>query len=103
MKVCPKCGLKLEQFYKTSMLGCENCYKAFAAELLPVLKKMHGKTVHCGKRPKVSGVERELIYEYKRLLKDKEEAMLAGDFDAANDMDEDIRQLSYELSRRGLK
>ena len=103
MKVCPKCGLTLEQFYKTSMLGCENCYRAIAAELLPVLKKMHGKTEHCGKRPKVSGVERELIYEYKRLLKDKEEAVLSGDFDAANDMDEDIRQLSYELARRGLK
>ena len=103
MKVCPKCGLTLEQFYKTSMLGCENCYRAFAAELLPVLKKMHGKTEHCGKRPKVSGVERELIYEYKRLLKDTEEAVLSGDFDAANDMDEDIRQLSYELARRGLK
>ena len=87
MKVCPKCGLTLEQFYKTSMLGCENCYRAFAAELLPALQKMHGKTEHCGKRPKVSGVERELICEYKRLLKDKEEAVLSGDFDAANDMD----------------
>mgnify|MGYP000011993849 FL=1 len=102
-KVCPKCGRTLEQFYKTSMLGCENCYKAFSAELLPVLKKMHGKTEHLGKRPRVSGVERELIYEYKRLLAEKEEAMLAGDFDAAGDMDEDIRQLSYELARRGLK
>lgn len=51
----------------------------------------------------MSGVERELIYEYKRLLAEKEEAMLAGDFDAAGDMDEDIRQLSYELARRGLK
>ena len=71
-KVCPKCGRTLEQFYKTSMLGCENCYKAFSAELLPVLKKMHGKTEHLGKRPRVSGVERELIYEYKRLLAENE-------------------------------
>lgn len=37
-----------------------------------MLKKMHGKTEHLGKRPRVSGVERELIYEYKRLLAEKE-------------------------------
>lgn len=102
-KVCPKCGTKLSQFYKTSMLGCENCYKIFAAELAPVLKNMQGKTVHKGKTPKISGVERELMFEYRRLLKTKEEALLDGRFDDATALDKEISLLFRELSERGLK
>lgn len=102
-KRCGRCGTTVEQFYKTSLLGCENCYRVFAAELGPVLKKLHGITEHCGKEPKVGGIERELIYEYENLLRAKEDAMLKGEFDEASSLDEEIRQLYYELTRRGLK
>lgn len=102
-KRCGKCGTTLEQFYKTSLLGCEHCYRAFREELLPVLRKLHGVTEHVGKTPKVGGIERQLLCEYETLLKEKESAMLRGEFDEANELGEEIRQLYYELARRGLK
>ena len=103
MKRCEKCGTSWEQFYKTSMLGCENCYRVFQAELEPVIRKMQGKTRHTGKVPKVGDLDRELLCEYKNLLADREAAMLEGRFDEASALDEEIRQLHYELSRRGLR
>ena len=102
-KRCGRCGTTLEQFYSTSLLGCENCYRAFAEELAPLLKKLHGVTVHAGKTPNVGGIERQLLCEYETLLEEKEAAMLGGDFDKANDLGEEIRQLYFELARRGLK
>ncbi len=102
-KVCKKCGTKLSDFYKTSMLGCENCYRTFFDELQPVLTKLHGKTEHIGKVPKISAVEKEMLYEYKRLLKNKEVAVLEGRFQDASELDEDISALAEELAERGLK
>lgn len=102
-KVCKVCGTKLSEFYKTSMLGCENCYRTFSVELNPVLKKLHGKTTHVGKTPKISAIEKEMLFEYKRLLKSKETALIEGRFQDASDLDEDISLLYRELSKRGLK
>ena len=96
-KKCGKCGTTLEQFYHTSLLGCENCYRVFAAELEAVLLKLHGKT------PKIGDIERQLLFEYETLLEEKESAMLRGEFDEANALGGQIRQLYLELSRRGLK
>lgn len=102
-KICKKCGKKLSDFYKTSMLGCEECYHTFSIELQPVLKKLHGKTEHIGKVPNVSTVEKEMLFEYKRLLKSKEIAVLEGRFQTASELDEDISALAEELAKRGLK
>lgn len=102
-KVCKVCGATLSQFYKSSMLGCENCYAAFSAELVQVLDKIQGRRVHVGKKPKVGGVDREMLFEYKRLLALKEESVLEGRFDEADELAAEIKQLALELSRRGLR
>ena len=101
-KICPKCGTKLSQFYRTYMLGCPNCYVAFSEQLTPVLKELHGADFHVGKKPKVVGVEKELLFEYERLIKMREQAILEGDFSNLNEITAEIVSLSEELKRRGL-
>ena len=49
---CPKCGLTYEDFKKVGRLGCGECYVAFKEALVPLLKRIHGSTQHCGKSPK---------------------------------------------------
>jgi len=51
LKRCPQCGLSFQEFRKKGRLGCSMCYVAFKAELLPLLKKIHGSTHHNGKMP----------------------------------------------------
>lgn len=48
---CPRCGLTYEDFKKIGRLGCGECYSAFKDALLPLLKRIHGSTQHCGKSP----------------------------------------------------
>ncbi|MFN2350747.1 MAG: UvrB/UvrC motif-containing protein, partial [Kiritimatiellia bacterium] len=50
-RVCPTCHMRLEDFRKTSRMGCQHCYTAFQAELLPLLEAMHRGHQHIGKKP----------------------------------------------------
>lgn len=101
-KVCVKCGTTLSSFYATGMLGCPHCYKEFEKEIIPALKKIQGRVFHAGKTPKISSVDRELLSEYERLLKEKEQATFNGEFDKMRSLTIEINQLVSELKERGL-
>ncbi len=48
---CPNCGLSYKDFKKVGRLGCSECYQAFKKLLVPLLKRIHGSNLHCGKCP----------------------------------------------------
>jgi protein arginine kinase activator len=50
-RVCPDCGMSLEEFRKRSRFGCPKCYGAFEQDLEPLLSAMHKGTRHIGKMP----------------------------------------------------
>ena len=47
---CDVCSTTYEEFAKTGMFGCENCYKVFSNKLDNVLKRLHGNDRHVGKK-----------------------------------------------------
>ena len=47
---CPACGLTYEDFRKFGRFGCAACYGAFKPQLKTLLKKIHGSSVHLGKK-----------------------------------------------------
>lgn len=102
-KICKACGTRLSTFYQTFMLGCPECYRAFRQEILVSAKKVHGSTVHTGKVPKTESVDKELLMEYEMLIKEREDAILKGQFSRAKELAESIVELGEELKKRGLK
>jgi protein arginine kinase activator len=48
---CSFCGLTYEDFRKIGRLGCSECYVSFAKHLGPLLKRIHGASLHMGKAP----------------------------------------------------
>jgi protein arginine kinase activator len=50
-KICPRCQMRFTDFKKTSRLGCQACYEAFAEELAPLLESMQKGREHIGKKP----------------------------------------------------
>lgn len=48
---CKNCGLTYADFKKIGRLGCGECYSAFKKYLTPLLKRIHGSTLHFGKSP----------------------------------------------------
>ena len=39
---CKNCGLSYDEFAKTGMLGCEECYDTFSSILDGILNRLHG-------------------------------------------------------------
>lgn len=69
-RACPRCGMRPSDFKKKGRLGCADCYEAFSAELMTLIKGMHRSDRHKGKVPtKVRDAEpREDIAELERKL-----------------------------------
>ena len=101
-KVCKNCGTYLSEFYRTGMLGCPHCYDAFRAEIIKTLGKIQKSAKHEGKIPSLDSVDKELYSEYKRLLAEKEAAVMESRFSDVKKISDDLIDLRAELERRGL-
>ncbi|MBQ6163596.1 MAG: UvrB/UvrC motif-containing protein [Clostridia bacterium] len=51
---CEKCGCSFDDIVKSGKVGCADCYELYYDKLLPSLRKIHGQTVHVGKKPRGS-------------------------------------------------
>jgi len=102
IKICPECETRLDDFYRTGMLGCPHCYKAFMPEIKLALKKIQGRDFHAGKTLGGTRLDKQLLDEYKSLLARKEQAILNGDFALGNRLSEEILELQEELKERGI-
>ena len=54
---CPGCGAVFSQISKSGRVGCAKCYETFYDRLLPSIKRIHGNTVHTGKRLRTARLE----------------------------------------------
>ncbi|MBQ8860545.1 MAG: UvrB/UvrC motif-containing protein [Ruminococcus sp.] len=48
---CKTCGSTYHDIAKSGQVGCADCYELFLSELMPSIRRIHGNTTHCGKRP----------------------------------------------------
>lgn len=48
---CDCCGTDFNTIRNTGKVGCSNCYSVFERELSPTVSRIHGSTVHVGKKP----------------------------------------------------
>lgn len=50
---CPKCGYTLDDYTKTGLFGCPECYNTFNENLDELFLKIHGKNRHVKEKNKV--------------------------------------------------
>ncbi len=96
---CPVCGTTLSDYSATGLVGCAHCYDAFRKELMPSIRRIHGKTVHAGKRPQGDGKFFELSEERTRLRGELEKALKEKRMKDAERLNRDIREISRILYR----
>jgi len=83
---CPNCHLTFESFIKQGRFGCGECYRAFRSRLEPIMRKIHGSSLHKGKLP-ISETKVTLpIREEERLEKELKKAVETEDFERAADL-----------------
>lgn len=48
---CPVCGASFDDIVRNGRVGCAECYHTFSERLTPLVQRLHGEAVHCGKAP----------------------------------------------------
>ncbi len=101
---CDKCGTTYEEFARTGMFGCENCYRVFGNHLEHILKRLHGANRHVGKQyvkrmPKLK-VKNPKVLELEELKKKLADCIKKEEFEQAVVYRDKIRALEKELSPR---
>ena len=94
--VCPRCSTTLSQFTKTGRLGCPGCYQAFREQLTPMLKQIHGRVEHAGRRPLDSEEAQRSRSLHGDLQRQLEDAVAREDFETAALLRDQLRALSGE-------
>lgn len=91
---CGACGLPFETYRATLILGCSECYTAFAAPLTSDLRKFHGAVRHKGRvpdgAPPPTARPRRTAGELRRRMV---EAVRAEDFQTAARLRDDLSGL----------
>lgn len=98
-RVCDQCGMTFAAFREHSLLGCPDCYKAFEAELSPLLERAHeGGTHHIGKVPHRAGAGQQRQAQLMRMRKRLDDAVTAEDYELAARLRDEIRDVEENAS-----
>lgn len=92
-KVCPNCHTTSSWFRQKGRLGCPQCYSAFRDEIVPMLKKLHGRTVHTGLVPAGNVCTQNETCELKRLQDELKEAVGLENYELAAVLRDKIKRL----------
>lgn len=91
---CPSCGMAYKRFRETGLLGCADCYKAFAQQLAPILGRIHGRRQHVGHVPPAQRARVSAEQELERLRREMDEAVAREAFEQAAQLRDQIRALT---------
>ena len=80
---CPQCGASFADFRESGRLGCPHDYRAFDAELRPLVESVHGAQSHQGKSPRRAPAVANRATESGKLRRELREAIAREDYEAA--------------------
>lgn len=81
---CGTCGLTWSDFRDKGVLGCPDCYAAFASRITPLLGRAHeGGTHHVGKVPRRFKDKADIEPKVRHLRKQLAEALLTEQYERA--------------------
>jgi protein arginine kinase activator len=80
---CPRCKMSFAEFKKLGRLGCAECYRTFAEELRPLVRRLHSSVQHVGKSPQQGRKLAQERLELQRLRAELEQAIRDEDYERA--------------------
>ena len=99
--VCSCCGRTYEQFHKTGMLGCAQCYDSFREPLLKMMSRIHGRTQHVGRTPGEADQTLSAKLKIERLRRDLNKAIFEEEYEKAAELRDQIRRLESDIFGEG--
>lgn len=92
-KTCPLCGSTFGVLTKKGKVGCPECYVTFENELMPLIRRIHGRSTHTGKTPARFRVQAERKAQIAALEKDLKEAIGSENYEHAAELRDRLREL----------
>ena len=93
---CSNCGLTYADFKKIGRLGCSECYGTFKKFLGPLLKRIHGSSLHVGKSVFKSAKTPKKKIELQDLRQALQNAIENEVFEEAAKIRDQIKQLEKQ-------
>ncbi|MDE6410973.1 MAG: hypothetical protein K2L02_00355 [Clostridia bacterium] len=105
-KVCPSCGMKLEEFRRSGLLGCTGCYTAFRSEIDHSVRYCQWDAIHRGKEPNGATEEkyelvRELVREQESVKAQIDLAFQAEDYKLVSELKRRLQTIREKLTVAG--
>lgn len=98
--VCERCGMTYAEHRQKGVLGCSDCYEAFATTLNVVLERAHGGTVqHVGKAPGRVGDAQQRAAVLQNMLRELDEAVRAEQYERAAKLRDQIKTMRPAAAR----
>jgi protein arginine kinase activator len=100
---CPGCGLSFDEFTHQGRFGCGDCYKAFRHRLEPIMRKIHGASLHRGRIPipatsESSDIMPVPVREEERLDDELKKAIESEDFERAAELRDKLKALKETMA-----
>jgi protein arginine kinase activator len=95
---CETCGAGYNDITRTGMMGCADCYKVFADQIMPTVRRVHGNTTHCGKNSAAAKKQaaepkkEETVSELDKLKAELNKAIENQEFERAAELRDKIRE-----------
>jgi protein arginine kinase activator len=96
---CESCGLTYAEFRKTGLFGCDRCHESFGMEIVTLLKKIHGSTVHDGKTPLNISGEFEMKKHLRTLRSRLQRCIESEEYELAADLRDKIAVLEEKVTK----
>jgi len=96
---CSRCGTTYEQFRKTGLLGCAQCYNDFREPLEAMMSRTHGRTQHAGRAPGSADQSLSVKLKIEKLRQDLSKAISEEEYETAAELRDEIRKLEAALRR----
>lgn len=90
---CDICGTSFDDFTKSGLFGCPDCYETFGDRLTEPLKRLHGATKHIGKTPARLTPKKPSVAALKKQL---EQAVASENYEKAAELRDVIRNMEVE-------
>jgi len=91
---CETCRLTYDEFRRSGLLGCPDCYHAFEGLLAPLLERAHqGASRHLGKVPSRAGVDELRQQRLMQLRRELDDAVAAEQYERAASIRDQLKQV----------
>lgn len=95
--VCPRCKLSYADFKRSGRLGCAECYRTFAEQLQPLIRRLQGAVQHVGRSRQTGRKRAQERLEIARLRAELEQAIRDEDYERAAELRDRLKRAGGDV------